>query len=308
MVGVSITLDVDVINRLVFIKYMFNQGVELSKKSYPDSQMAVLTFHDAVELFLYLSCEYLQVSNLGNTNFIGYFDKIKNSSSKLILSQKIQMIKLNKARVELKHRGVLIGDSTIEELRVNVRNFFEENTRTVFDVDFQGLTLIDLVKNQSAKNKLLKANEFLDQGDFNNSLLKSAQAFDELLDDYENRSCEPFGINPYDFANSMTRMKTRDLKEYFKSFSTLSKFVDNTKTTIELMGNALKIIGLGIDYKKFVKFKRLTPLRVKIESGPSRYYFSHMQKLDDLNEEDVQFCIDFVIESALMIQDFPFSN
>lgn len=68
----------EVIRRLVFIRYLYNLGVEQSKKAEPYSWTSVLTFHDAVELFLVLSAEYLGISenNLKELKFSRYWEII----------------------------------------------------------------------------------------------------------------------------------------------------------------------------------------------------------------------------------------
>ena len=53
------TLDNTVRMRLAFIKHMYNVGVEQSQKPEPFCSMSILTFHDAIDLFLGLSLEFL---------------------------------------------------------------------------------------------------------------------------------------------------------------------------------------------------------------------------------------------------------
>lgn len=301
------TLNESVIKRLVFIRYMFDKAVEQSKKSYPDSQMSVLTFHDSVELFLVLVSEYLDVGSK-NHGFMDYWNIIEQSKN-VKLSNKKSMEKLNKNRNSLKHGAIPTHESLFEEFRVNVKNFFDENTRTVFNIEFFELSLIYLVKNESAKTSLNEAYRLLeDETKTIDSLLKTVEAFDIIIDDYENSKIGPFGDSPFDFSSPMSSMSMFSLKKYFEPSSKLSEFVDKTTKTIESMGNALKIISLGIDYKKYSKFRSLTPLRVKIENGPSKYYFSQNQDVNSLKIDDVNFCIDFVIETALTIQEFEFDN
>jgi len=45
--------------QLAFIRYLFNIGVEQSFKPEPQCALAILNFHDAIELFFGLSCEHL---------------------------------------------------------------------------------------------------------------------------------------------------------------------------------------------------------------------------------------------------------
>jgi hypothetical protein len=297
-----------IMERLVFIKYISQKAEEQSYAFYPASQLSILMFHDAIELFLVLAYEEVGGTKTTQINFMEYWDLIYGKSKKLV-TQKSSISKLNDARIQLKHKGNLVHEVDIEKFRVNAMNFFTENSKLIFNLDFLELSLIDLVNNSLAKRRLKRSYELLNENKLKDSLLASTEAFYTILDEYENKKVGPFGDSPFDFSSSMNHMSSFRLRiknSKVPEIKEISKFVDTTKKTIESMGNALKIISLGIDYKKYAKFRILTPERVKIESGPSKYYFNQSQMINGIKKEDVEFCIDFVIETALIIQEFDF--
>lgn len=51
-------LDHSIIRRLAFIKYLYRIGIQQSEAAEPFASAALLTFHDAAELFLQLSAEH----------------------------------------------------------------------------------------------------------------------------------------------------------------------------------------------------------------------------------------------------------
>ena len=64
----------------------------------------------------------------------------------------------------------------------------------------------------------------------------------------------------------------------------------------------LKIIGFGLDYRKYPKFKKITPYVV--HSDGKNYLPSDLFGVrSKIPISDVDFCIQFVIESALALQD-----
>lgn len=91
----------NVLRRLVFIKYLYKLGIEQSLKSEPICCISILTFHDAVELFLQLTSEYLNVGKK-IIHFMEYFTLISNKIEGKDLSQKESIRRLNTARVSLK--------------------------------------------------------------------------------------------------------------------------------------------------------------------------------------------------------------
>lgn len=88
-------LDKDVIiKRLAFIKYLYRVAVEQSQKSEPLCAASVLFFHDAVELFLQLASEHLDIGKEG-LKFMEYWDLISKKLG-IELSQKESMRRLNR--------------------------------------------------------------------------------------------------------------------------------------------------------------------------------------------------------------------
>jgi hypothetical protein len=103
-------MDPSDLKRLAFIKYLFTIALDQSYLPEPAGAAAILTFHDAIELFNQLACEYLDIDTIGKgskqINFIEYWDLISLKLSQP-LPQKESMNRLNKARVALKHHGNL---------------------------------------------------------------------------------------------------------------------------------------------------------------------------------------------------------
>ena len=139
----------------------------------------------------------------------------------------------------------------------------------------------------------------MESKNFKDSIVNSALAFDNLIYSYENSKSVSFN-NPFFFGedftfNSSFYMKIEDRK--------MSDFVDKVIGSLDALKKAVKIISFSIDYKKYVKFDLLTPNIHKNIMG---------EPLVDLNIEkkwnidNAQYCIDFVIDSALKLQDFDF--
>lgn len=285
--------DEDVVKRLAFIRYMYQVGVEQSRKSEPLSALSILTFHDSVELFLQLVCVVKGVKST-NITFMSYWDEIKNKTT-LILTQKETMRKLNDARVQLKHSGVIPSHFEIVSADHSVTNFFLENTPLVFEMQFESVSMSYFVQCVQAKENLDMATRLIEESKFEESLDKISLAFEQIIDDYELKKVrESGGRSPFSRPQPKSyRMgiKDRIQKEYFKD-------IDDS---IELLQKKIKIFDLGLDAKHYAKFESLTPWWRKDISG---HYFSHKYKRDKpLTINDCLFCFDFVVESALHIQE-----
>jgi hypothetical protein len=294
------------LGRLAFIKYLYDVGVEQSRRAEPFCWVSVLTFHDAAEHFLALASEYFDLGKrLSEIEFMGYWPLLSKKlaeEGKGELTQKISMEKLNRARVDFKHYGNPPSKSAIEDFRVTMANFFEENTPLLFDIQFSDISLIELVECEAAKNSLKEAEKNLKEKQIEDSLDKVALGFAQLIDDYESRKTDEFGRSPFFFGKAM-----HFLSSFFMGIKgELGEFIDKTKESVEALQEAVKILSLGLDYRRYSRFRLLTPIVLKIPYG--KYQIQRIQRgsKGTSTPEDVRFCIDFIIESAITLQEFDF--
>lgn len=295
----------EAVRRLAFIKYLHSLGLEQSRKAEPYCWVSILTLHDTVELFLELAAEYLGVSKkLKTLRFENYWDNINpilKNNGKNELTQRITMEKLNGSRVAFKYHGNPPSIEIINNSRVNVTNFLEENTSIVFDIKFSEVSLIDLIQCENSKRNLKEAKQLLQKGKKEDALDKVARAFAQLIDDYEDGKRDAFGHSPFSFAN-LWRFSTRK-----KNLEDVESHFDEVDGAIAKLQESVKILALGLDYRKYIKFQLLTTRAIlRIPGGD--YDIQRMERVvDKLTEEDIQSCIDFVVESAITLQEFDFS-
>src|SRR5207244_8737961 len=135
---------------------------------------SILKFHDSVELFLDLACDKFGIPTKKTSHFRDYWTELDKHLQGQSLSEKRSMDRLNDARVSFKHHGNLPHASSIEKFRVNVTDFFEENTRLIFGVEFSNMSMTYLIQNNAVKMLLDEANELVERGARAESLDKIA--------------------------------------------------------------------------------------------------------------------------------------
>lgn len=297
-------LDHSTVKRLAFIRYLYQSGVSQSHAPAPLNCASILTLHDSVELFLQLASEHLN-TGAGQPSFMDYWDILNRKLGPDELEQKESMRRLNKARVALKHYGTFPSDLDIESFRASTTSFFQDNTRRVFGIDLDEVSLIEFVNPESARARLHEAQESIRRGDTLDALDKIAVAFTEIISDYEDRKRDRFEDSPFYFGRDLTflssfHMGLRPVDEK------LADFVDRVKESLEAMQDTIKVLALGMDYRKYSKFKRLTPNVTRIPRGDldlhRRFDEEHAPSVDD-----ARFCVDFVVESALALSEFDYS-
>ncbi len=268
-------------------------GLEQSKQVETVAAFSILSFHDSIEMFLKLLAEKKNVKS-EKFSFLDYWTKIPT------LTLKESMRNLNARRVNIKHKGILPSKTDIELSRVNTTDFFNQNVIEHFKIEFGSISLIDLVSYKKVKEHLKISQESLNSDNIENSIENAALAFDVLLYSYEENKIGNNRYSPFFFGkdlsfNSAFSMGIEDRK--------MSQFVDKVKDSLEAMQKAIKVMSLGIDYKRFVKFNLLTPHIIKTMEGN---HIAQIYGEKKWTKENCQYCIDFVIDSSLKLQEFDF--
>lgn len=294
--------------RLSLIKYIYENGLNEFLKPEPLCVSSLLMFHDAIELFMQLILEHYNIKNK-NPNFIEYWELIENSECNFKLSQRESMKRLNNARVALKHHGTIPSKLDLNFFQGITTSFFNENCESAFNVLFSSISMIDLIDDLEVRANLKEAKQCFDS----NENLKAAEmvtiAFEKMIDKYEqNKLVRPYRsifqigdsmsfISGFSMRNRANRSMPIDDKIY--------DFVDTVKKELTEIKNTIKIIGFGIDFRKYSKFKHITPSYFKLQNN--QFEFQHRKNAEnDYLNDDIEFCINFCIESYLKLISFDF--
>jgi hypothetical protein len=278
---------------------LYSLGVQQSQQPEPLAGVSILTFHDSIELFLQLACEKWNVTKQSQS-LMDYWNMLQPLG--LQLTQKESVRRLNRARVDLKHHGILPSKLDIESFRGSVTSFFADNTHSVFGISFDAISMLGLVQCREARSNLEEAEKHITAHNGEDALDKIALAFAQIIDDYENRKRSHFGVSPFFFGESLTFESSFFMGIKHGRFGT---FVDKVKDSIEAMQKAMKILSLGLDYRRYVRFRLLTPNIIGIPGGD--YVIQRGHREEAPSSLDLRFCFDFVIESAIRLQGFDFA-
>ncbi len=184
------------IERLAFIRYLFTLGVQHAQGAGPQSSVAILLFHDAVELFLVLASEALHVKRADS--FMNYFqpldEKLKPGPP---MPERESMRRLNDARNALKHKGLRADRADLEHHTEAVIRFFEEATPRIFGADIDSVSLVAVVRCESAQPYLQAAELAYGEHRATDGSRACAEALDEVLRDYEQRQSDRWLESPF---------------------------------------------------------------------------------------------------------------
>jgi hypothetical protein len=291
-----------IIRRLATIKYLYRIGVQQSMQVDTVGGFSILSFHDCAEMFLLLIAENKEKSTKG-VSFMEYWNDFPE------LTLKESMKSLKDRRVSIKHKGQFPSKTDIEISRITITNFLEENTPIQFGVEFKDVAISNLISYKTVKSYIDKAESFYNQNNFYESMINSKIAFMELLFTYEDSKRTPHSFNSLlnigeRIGEDYTQLIGSDSKSGQKWFKQVTNAINSIRET-------LKITALGIDYKKYTFFEVVTPIverwfvdsKIDYHALPQDYY----EKYHELRNSDCRFCIDFVIDSALKLQEFDYN-
>jgi hypothetical protein len=322
-------IDESMMTRLELIKYSLDRALEISSENVPGAYISVLLFHDAIEWLLQTGAMYLNI-NLGSKQpgLMEWWEIYRQQASpsiELIMSDQIK--ELNEVRREFKHRGIEPSSVVINRIRENAIHFAQEFVPVVFSISYNHIDLAHLVLYSKTREKLTLALKYWQEGNKTESRNQLAIAFAVLINEYENKLISIMGHSPHNighdfFGSSANNIFHRPLTYYQHTKASdsvfndvridrLKNFVDNTNKSIGQMRDVLRIVSLGINYRKYKIFRWLTPSVYMDQNG--EYIIQYSAQVNEMTQQNHDFCRMYIIECALHLQrelllEFNISN
>lgn len=282
--------DKHVMERLAFIRYMYDLGVEQAAKPEPHSWTAVLTFQDAVELFLGLAASHLEADPRRDTTFLAYWKLIDEKIENGRLPYSGKMGKLNDARVAFKHHGNPPSPNTIEQCRRDVDAFFEVATPIIFGSTFDSINLIDIVPCKRIIPYLLLADKQASAGEIKLAMGWLLIGFEELILHYTSPGQSVIGS--LSFGGNVASMAV----PHDTGNDEVETVLDGLVESVGELQEAMQIVSLGINYADYSRLYVTAPKIRREEEG--RFYMYPRTRDASLTPSDYAWARNFVIGSA----------
>lgn len=290
-------LGAQLVKGLAFVRFMYSKGLEEAGRPQPLATAALLSFHDAVEMFLGLAADYLGVNLTANVTFDGYFHEIERGAN-VELPGRHPMRRMNRSRVNLKHHGLFPSPTDLEQFKGDVTTFLTDATKLVFKVDFLSLDMIGLVTQPTALRLLREAETQAGDGDHHHALALLSEAFEYLLWDYADRKRAADDRSPYTLWPEGIRVMLGQNHD-----SELATRLDAVEVGLDRFQRAFRVLAMGVDYQRFARFDLLVPWVLNFGDG-----HREVRPVPGLNvgDDEYQFCKQFVIETALHLTELDF--
>jgi hypothetical protein len=284
--------------RLAIVKYLYIQALEQERKGGPLAGLALLPFHDAVELFLQVAAETthsLTMSAQQRTEFMAYWHAF--SKAGLPLPYEPQMRHFNDARVAVKHKGLLPIQQQIEEFRSVVTAFLTDATPKVFQIEFDSISLSSLVRSDDVRTAVQAAETAAEAGQFGEALEQATKAFHLSLRNY--RWFEtPRLFDPTDAARDLRQRARHD--RMVSDFSSFTRSFEAVAAMGESLGEAITILAHHLDYDGYRRLRTYGPVVYQSEglAGMSM----HWTQEPTTDRSIVDQCVAFAVDAALRLE------
>lgn len=135
-----------------------------------------------------------------------------------------------------------------------------------------------------------------------------AVSFEIMVNEYVSSKEAYYGRSPFSFGDYLQSSFSLGIGRLGASSTErqLGQFIDDVRKSFEVLRKAVRMLSLGFDYRKYARFLLLTPHVMRAVSGDYNVSRKNWGEKGLPTIDDVQFCIDFVIESAIKLEEFDF--
>ena len=276
----------DRMRRLAFAKYLIEMGSINADNVLPFSATALMNFHDALEFLFGLILDDNGIYPRKGEEFS--FMNMFNKCNKL----------LKKKGYEKPSLGASLNK--LNEAKYTTINLFNDFCLKFYQLNYEDIDLIDILDDSRTKDCLLNIKDCTENNDI---IYNFALAFEYLLKDFESSKTISGGRSPY----ALTKERQVDASEIsLDNYGPISNYIDVTNDNIAELEKNLKIFAFGINYNKYAHFKFLIPVNVHWAGNHYEPNLEFIYKPLKLNSGHIEFCKNFIIESALKLQQFDF--
>jgi len=305
-------MDDITLKRLLFSKRLYLHGVSHSNRNTElDRFLAIHHFDNAVELFLKIIATQENIISTVRQDFV-FKDlwnevnvKLRQKTPSYTLPLKDQIFNLHETRNLAQHQGDVPSHETVIKYQGYTRDFLIKCFKDIFNIEFDKVYASILVNNQKIRDALVEAEKNIEKNNFKESMKASAKAFAYLKlkerGDFSSeklRSFTSFGVVD---EHDEIRFSHQRFEEFVRELNTkLQERARKINEFAEALEEELAILKLGVDYKAFKLFNKISPYAY-FTLGSSEPHITETKE-ENYTKENALFCYEFVLELILKLQ------
>lgn len=297
----ALPLTADRVKRLAFVRSLMFDAVRQLNQPEPFDAAALLSLHDALELFIGLFCNQLDLKP--QDELMQQWEALRSHVEEP-LPYREDVRKLSRARAQLKHHGVFPSRLDLEWFRDVTERFLAQACPQVFGVELRTVSLVDLIASNEAQESLRRAAASRERGDVYDFLRSLSVALEQLLHDFE-ASKKYQGLRSAFELSSLDRLPRYRMEpassRLSESEGRFAAFTERLHDVLDEVERSLKVLALGIDFRRLARFRSLTPMSKRLADG--NYVTMGLDWIADrsYSAEELDFCFGFVVSTGLSL-------
>lgn len=277
----TITLDVITRKKLILVRQLYQRAALLAEAehSYVDRIMALIGFDLTNETVLKAVVGGIDPSKTPSGDFQGIIRQadaaLAAASLPMVPDQpKIQYVR--SLRNDAQHKAKYPNETDVSDCRTYTRDFLQQLVSNVWGIDFNFISLTEIIQHPKLKDFLSKAEAELEKGEYTEAAFQSIAGFNLALN---------------------------GIKSSIVGFTYLGAEVSlDIEEAINSIKDVLVLPIIGLDYRNYTKYKRLTShLTVHfMADGAMETNIGGPEPSAD----DAAFIVNYVVDSVVQIESF----
>ena len=273
-----------------------------SHHSIIDRLLSVIGFDLAIETVLRAVLGSLDSSKSPADGFQGLIqqcDSLLANSGNNAVPDKANIQYIHSIRNDAQHKAKYPNESDVSDCRTYAKDFLRKIISELWNVDFEKISLVDIIQNEKVKQYLVEAENHLSQGNYQEAIHSASAGLTWALDRV---GTALVGRLP-SFAGGIF------LIDVFGKPMSDSHAKDGYRA-LERMQDTLLYITLGMNYTEYMRYKKFVGDVVFTMDGKSH----NQGNVEPAQPSDVEFVVTYSINTIAQIEsivgdiDAPFGS
>lgn len=300
------TISIDPITRkkLIIVKQLYQNAMiqSASHHSIIDRLLSVIGFDLTIETVLRAIVGSLDSSKSPSDGFQGLVqqcDTLLSGSGHNPIPDKANIQYIHSIRNDAQHKAKYPNESDVNDCRTYARDFLRKTIAELWGIDFEQISLVDLIQHEKVKQYLVDAEHHLSQGKYQEAIHSASAGITWALDRVEISLVGRLpsftgGILLIDtFGKPMSDSQARDGYH-----------------AIERMQDTLLYVTLGMNYTEYMRYKKFAGHVIFTADGKPH----NQGKVEPAGPSDAEFIVAYSINTVVQIEgivgdiDAPFGS
>lgn len=278
-------------DNLILSKYLYTKAVSIYSVADTFScGLSVSLLQDSAEMFIWYMAEELKVKTNNKDGLVELLKKIDSEYDRGV-AYVSQIYKVNNARVNFKHHGNLPSTSDMEKFISNTYAFLRLNAKKI-DIDFDNVSIADVIKDDSIKKCLKQSEKLLGEGRVEDALVSTSHAFYKIEYDAKSRITDCAFYDMERIKSMSSIWPDAKISEAEEFTDLLYGILDNLTEKIALSG-----LGYSVDYINSMR-KLCFIVNVSYSGSITGIY---KKKTKEITENNVLLLNRFILDLAIKL-------